>query len=102
MSKNDGAAAEGVSRWQQRKAAKAQMYAMSNEQEGSGVLARRNHVSGGVADKYAPRVGGWQGKAWGLANTKVADRQSASATRFSAGGRGELFYVRRAGFQLPV
>ena len=78
MSRAAEGAGEGVSRYAQRKAAKAMMYAQSTEQEGAGILGRRMHLQGGTS-KYAPHVGGWQGKAWGLAGTKVAGGRGSSA-----------------------
>ena len=94
---------EGVSRWQQRKAAKAQMYATSTEaQNNSGIAARRVLATDA---KYAPRTGaGWKGNAWGLASTQVQGRQSAKDTRFSSGSRqGELWYgqKRQLNTELP-
>ena len=82
---------EGVSRWQQRKAAKAHMYATSTEQEGRGVAARRQLATD---SKYVPRTGqNWKGSAWGLASTQVSGRQNEKHTRFSSGARrGELWY----------
>ena len=87
--------AEGVSRWAQRKAAKAQMYATSTEQQGGNVASRRMQQT--TDSKYVPRTGeGWSGKAWGLASTKVQGRQNAQDTRFSSGSRrGELYYGER-------
>ena len=58
MSKAPDASGEGVSRWKQRQAAKAMMYAMSNERSGDAIAARRQLAT---ADKYAPQVQGWQG-----------------------------------------
>ena len=86
--------AEGVSRWAQRKAAKAQMYAMSSEQQGGNVASRRMQTTD---SKYVPRTSeGWSGQAWGLASTKVQGRQNAQDTRFSSGSRrGELYYGER-------
>ena len=97
MSKAPDASGEGVSRWKQRQAAKAMMYAMSNERSGDAIAARRQLAT---ADKYAPQVQGWQGQAWGLASTKVSGRQDPKATRFSAGGSrgGELFYGQKREF----
>ena len=96
-------AVEGVSRWQQRKAAKAQMYATSTEaQNNSGIAARRVLATDA---KYTPRTGAaWKGNAWGLASTQVQGRQSAKDTRFSSGSRnGELWYgqKRQLNTELP-
>eukprot|EP00965_Chrysotila_dentata_P169208 5587952-Pleurochrysis_carterae.AAC.1 len=103
MSKKPGGEEAGVSRWQQRKAAKAMMYAMSTEQDaGSAIAARRQLATG---ERYAPRTGGeWQGKAWGLGSTKVGGRQAASATRYSAAGsrRGELYYGQKRTFNTDL
>ena len=65
--------APGPSRAQQRKAAKAMMYATSAEGTGADLSSRRHFESGGSA--YIPRVGGrWQGKAWGHSSTTVSGR----------------------------
>ena len=71
------------------------MYAMSNERETSGatIAGRRAQA---VDNKYAPRSGeNWQGRAWGLASTKVGGRQNPKATRFGSGSRGELYYGQK-------
>ena len=96
MSKPSGGEGEGVSRWKQRQAAKQMMYAMSTEQSGSAIAARRTQ---NAAQAYAPgEIEGWKGQAWGLASTKVTrGRQDVKTTRFSAtGGRsGELYYGQK-------
>jgi len=100
MSAPAGGAGEGVSRWQQRKAAKAMMYAMSNEQSGDAVASRRLVAS---SNKYVPQVQNWKGQAWGLASTKVGGRQDASKTRFSASGSGgELYYGQKRKFNTDL
>ena len=93
---------EGVSRWQQRKAAKAMMYATSNEQEGGSILSRRRKTGD---ERYQPRGNEWQGRAWGLASTKVAGRKDPKTTRFSAGGSsrgGELYYGQKREFSTDL
>ena len=86
------------SRFQQRKAAKAMMYATSNEAEVRELSTRRNRdaVRGG---KYAPPDGQrWTGQAFGLASSKAEGRLDRSATRFHADGvRGEQYYGQRRG-----
>jgi len=96
-----GGEGEGVSRWKQRQAAKAMMYAMSNEQDGNAIAARRQLTT---AAKYVPQVDGWQGRAWGLSSTKVSGRQNPKQTRFSGGGssRGELYYGQKRQFSTDL
>ena len=89
-----GGEGEGVSRWRQRQAAKQMMYAMSVEGSGDAIAARRHLQS---SSKYEPEIENWKGKAWGLASTKVSDRQDPKKTRFSGSGsgRGETYYGQK-------
>ena len=86
-----GGEGEGVSRWKQRQAAKQMMYALS--QEGSGDVTARRKLQ--ETQKYEPSIGDWKGKVWGLASSKVINRQDASTTRFSGSGNGEVYYGER-------
>ncbi|KOO29335.1 hypothetical protein Ctob_006248 [Chrysochromulina tobinii] len=94
-----GASGEDVSRWQQRKAMKVMMYAMSDEQRGD-VASRRMQAQ---SAKYVPQVQNWKGEAWGLASTKVGGRQDPSKTRISASsGSGELYYGQKRKFNTDL
>ena len=81
---------EGVSAWKQRQAAKAMMYATSNEQSGAAISARRQLNTG---NKYAPHVNGWKGQAWGLASTKMSFKHDLRALPRSTRPRTNFMWI---------
>ncbi|KAJ1637009.1 hypothetical protein T492DRAFT_955582 [Pavlovales sp. CCMP2436] len=89
-----------VNRWAKRREERAALYASSTEQAQT-VNLRRSRAE--EHPRYDPGyTDGWKGKAWGLASTKVQGRQSEKATRYSGGGRGELYYGQKRAFNLDV